>query len=320
MVIKENSNYRLISLKPEKASKITIITFDFFEKQKDYCEPLRFADFSATNYITKLGFNNFKIQTRRNDWYQLEGALDLFEEINSRKQKGDVFITYGMSMGAAAAINFSEVIGADYFIALAPQASLNSDYMSSIMDNRWREATKFYNKDFLLTSKLLSKQGIVIVDPSNPLDYKHANTIQQYTSAQIIKFLGVGHFPGKALVQGNYTLKNILSDVAETLKSDGKNLTDVYRKIEQAIAEHEITQFFNLSAVEKIKYIVSNNLSFIHKGVLQSLIFQMDSKNIDSAIHAFICYSLASRFGEKQQKWVSFQLKRRGFKDFSKNS
>lgn len=319
MVVNENENYRLILLKPERPSNTTIITFDFFEKQKDFREPVEFTDFSDTNFITQLGFNNIKVQTRRNDWYQLEGAMELFQAINAKKGDDDIFITYGMSMGATAAINFSEVIGADYFIALAPQASLDSNYMDSISDNRWKKGHEFYHNDFLLNNQLRTQKGLVIVDPSSPLDYQHAKTIQQYSSAQLINFLGVGHFPGKALVSGPYTLKDVITDVVEALTTRKIGLDEIYLRIDKAISEHVVTKFFKMSSLEKITYIVNNDLSFITMGVIQSLIFQIDSKSEEGALNAFICFSMAKRFGKKQQNWISRELSKKGFINLSEN-
>jgi len=257
-IIKRNKNYRAIQLFPEKESNVFVLTFDHYRPSYDGVKPRPFRTVGMNNYITKIGYNNIHIQSKRNDWYQLPDFSEVTSEISSVKKPGDIYISYGTSMGAFAAASFSEALDTDFFLSVSPQASLSEKFMKSLGDNRWSENSSIFRDDCLLDGGCRERKGIISVDPSFKTDLSHAKAVADVTESSILRCWGSWHNSGIVLNK-TYKIKNIITDIVRMIEEDGK-IADLCEKIQQVINSGYAYRFMVASDERRLELITQEGI------------------------------------------------------------
>jgi len=210
-ILRENNDYRAAVIFSKNKSKVFIIKFDHWVKNKHQC----FADIAQTTWATKLGYNHIFIQSKKNDWFQNHTVLDVLNAVANYK-KDNLYIATGGSMSGYASIEFNSILSIDFFIATSPQAAISKEYMTSINDNRWKNDISKIKKrrSYLLDGFNKKAKGIVSVDITNHADMSHAISIKQMTDSIILYTNGAYHRSGMILNK-EYPVKKIIKHFIE---------------------------------------------------------------------------------------------------------
>jgi len=146
------------------------------------------------NYLISLGYDVLCFKTISNNWYQDVSKNDLSKHVGLLAKNYSFCIGYGSSMGAYAALYFSEVLNLNTVIAFSPQFSIDRKLVS--FENRWEnEANSLqFNHQELLGNKEV--KVITIYDPFDKLDKKHASLIRKkFPTGKDIRLPFTGHPP-----------------------------------------------------------------------------------------------------------------------------
>ena len=307
----ENENYRVIHTPSQKPSKVTFICFDHWRSAFDVERPREYSAPFAQSEILNLGYNYVGVQSRRNDWYQLDGILEALNEVAHLKRADDIFINYGGSMGGFAAINFYSLIGADFFIALAPQASLKSEFMDQIKDKRWDRASKIFRHNFILTGYNNKARGIVIHDPTQLDDEKHVSAILQKIQVNTIEAYGGGHFPGK-IINATYGIKRILKLLPDVFTAPD-SLSSLVNEINQSAREHYQARFALGDTEKRVEMIAYHGAQKFTEHAIDIMLqdFSSTHKNVNAL--ALAIHNCAKEDHTETRHRASFALAKAGF-------
>lgn len=102
-----------------RASPRVVVTFD------QMTDPEGPRSNWGEDFLAVNGFDNIHIAVYTNAWYQYEDMPAALAAITAVTEKYQGVVTYGLSMGAYAAINFSQALKAELVIAIAPQYSID---------------------------------------------------------------------------------------------------------------------------------------------------------------------------------------------------
>jgi len=203
----------------------SIVTFASRNVARHPIEPRTLSGGFAKGVFSQMGFNEFLIGTRVNDWYQNDEIFEVIDIINSYTL-GDVF-TYGSSMGAFGAVNYAAALNAKQFVALAPQYSIDPSHTS---DTRW--IFEFHRLNGRFKNNLIEKmncsesRGFVFFDQSG-VDLAHAKLIEKSTRATLVPLELGGHSCGRT-INKFYPLKKIIQDVSD----DEFSVANFYKQLE----------------------------------------------------------------------------------------
>lgn len=163
------------------------------------------GDFSPARpvrHALAAGFAHLHIQSRRNDWFvnpetaDLEAALAALAPAYARKR------ALGLSMGGYGALRFAGVLGLERAVAVSPQVSIHPAEVP--WDPRYHADAGGWKAALgdLARHPAPGLTGAVLVDPSRPLDLRHAR-------------LAAGLFPGLALCRlgfGGHPAAQVLNE------------------------------------------------------------------------------------------------------------
>lgn len=117
----------------DTGSSTVVVTFSHL----DY--PYKGASFWGEAPLAKLGHSAIGVVAKRDVWYAPPIIDETINIVRELAETYEVVILYGFSMGAYAALKYSGRIGADFTVALSPQASVD------IAENRFIDA-KFFDR------------------------------------------------------------------------------------------------------------------------------------------------------------------------------
>ena len=162
----------------------------------------------------KIDANVALLITSGNYWYT-GNILPAIDAIVQKTQAHRV-ITYGSSMGGYAAINLSERLGADFFVAISPQFSVSARYLKKIGEKRWQDDTAILTgeHDYLRAPGFQSPNGLIIFDDQHRPDRLHAKAIKRVTGCQEVAVPYAGHLCGKAFNK-LYGLKRLIQELIQ---------------------------------------------------------------------------------------------------------
>lgn len=219
-VVYENENYRVLRFEPAEPTTDTVVYFQYLSAALHHAEPRDFEPVKPDNFVTMNRMNGLFVQTRRNDWFQNEGILDLLRFVAAAKRPGEIYVAYGSSMGGHAAVSFSDLIDADFFLAISPQVSIAPSFMDEIGDTRWRENGRSFVHDFVLEGRCAGRRGLVAYDARHPLDLVHTDRILGRTSALALDCPGTWHHSGK-LLNRMFGIMTLIRRMMALLRSGG---------------------------------------------------------------------------------------------------
>lgn len=216
VILFEDDNYRVESgiLDP---SRPVIVSFCNYNVN---LHPTKKGDFGkafGVSAVASLGFNSVALTTNRNDWYQNKSVLRALDSIKRIARKGTPLITYGSSMGGFAAINFSEYLQADFFLAISPQFTIDREFFNKINDRRWakeRELLEVTN-DFIAERRCGSRKGVIVYDDKLRTDAEHASWCAKLTEGSLIALPFSGH-PSGPYFNRIYGLKKLLAEIGSS--------------------------------------------------------------------------------------------------------
>ncbi len=155
-----SSNTRVLCNIVDEDSSLVVITFSNWDT---------FPSLNASNpgkaYLLGRSINNIHVACAGNDWFQYPELDDLGSICAGVLARHPVVVTYGISMGAYAALAFSKTLNATRVVAIAPQVSI--DRRRCPWEERWaREAASiaFIRDDM---AQLVSRTAdiFVLFDP-----------------------------------------------------------------------------------------------------------------------------------------------------------
>lgn len=143
------------------------------------------------SYFDKKKVTAIHVLGRTNDWYQFDGTLDALEVVREAVRGADRVMTYGVSMGAYAAVRFAPRIGAHVALALSPQYSI--DPGRAPFDNRWaHDAARIRFREELDGPISSEASTIVVYDPHSK-DGHHARRIAEDIAITHLRLPYVDH-------------------------------------------------------------------------------------------------------------------------------
>jgi hypothetical protein len=166
----------------------TIITFGSWLKSPYADIPIEKLKGFGEGAFAYKGFKEIHVIPRKNNWYQCSEMSEVIQLIKSEIKTQNNW-TYGGSMGGYAAINFSQILDAN-FISFSPQFSVNKRIVP--FENRW--VSDRSSIDFMCDHicQKISRSGFVFFDPYS-LDHQHAQLIKNYTAAALVPCAFAGH-------------------------------------------------------------------------------------------------------------------------------
>lgn len=190
---------------------VAIVTFNAFTETKNPVTPNeRFEPGFAEGLFYGDGFYEYHIVTNRNDWFQ-DSEMDVAIEAIKHDFPGDKIITYGSSMGAFGAINFSLKLNSD-FVALAPQFSINPGDVEGDVRWRYENSAIDFRYNYIKSNECLNSKGYVFFDSLCP-DNVHAKLIEEHTHAILIDIRFGDHLIGDIL-NDCYGIKRVVEEIA----------------------------------------------------------------------------------------------------------
>jgi hypothetical protein len=160
-------------------------------------------------FFTRYSIAALIVTVSRNHWYQTDDTLRALDAIRGYAA-GRSICTYGSSMGAYAAINFSRDLDAKRVIALSPLAKVNPK--APPFETRWRHDISSYPHD----DRTVSPEADVFLfyDPLLP-DGRHAETVAgRSTRTRLYPMPFSGHPCGKFMTECGMLSKTIRALIA----------------------------------------------------------------------------------------------------------
>ncbi len=166
------------------------------------------------DFLAEAGFDAIHVSSHGNAWYQYKDMAAALAVIDTAAGKARR-VTYGLSMGAYAAIRFAQALRAERVVAISPQFSI--DRRRVPFETRWAEFSD--TLDFVCDwpapagSDTQAKEIEVaaIYDPHNP-DRRHVALIEQRLHVRHVPVPYGGH-PVTALLQEARLLSALVLDL-----------------------------------------------------------------------------------------------------------
>lgn len=256
----------------------------------------------AEHFLLKENFDVLVFKTLENSWYQelTFSQLDWIKKNILQKYKKR--IGYGCSMGAYAALYFSEWLQLTQVIAFCPQYSIDGDVCP--YEKRWRYEAERLPNFYRWPNNLYNTHAVIIYDPFAYTDKKHVlQLINHFKSYDVISLPFSGHPSVSALAEVGY-LKMVIGslindeqinwkDVRVKLRNSSYDyyaVNIIFRSIETCkLRTKKILQLF------RSRYDDYNFNNLIDR-VLHRLI---EERKFTSAYKLFIiCYDEESDYGD----------------------
>jgi hypothetical protein len=312
----EDENYRVVVARSPQESAVSLVKFDHWTGVQDPVVPVPFADVRPWNLATKIGYNLIHVQTRRNDWYQLEGIDDALNAVRALKRDGDFFLSYGGSMGGYAAVAFADDVAADLFLAVSPQASISRAYMMEINDNRWRNCWPQFTRDRVIGQPRKACRGVVIFDPDHKTDAAHAHAVARHADTHLLVFPGSWHSPIAAARNGMGGWR-IFADWLIHAARNQHDVADACADLQALIDRTLLARFAKAPTDVRMAMIAQEGVETIRAQVSIEYVCNVVSATPDAA-EAFIIYQLAA--GSRDRDGVTYAaraLQKWGFADYA---
>lgn len=158
------------------------------------------AEAFGEEYLRGLGVDAIHITCARNEWYQHPDMLAVIAAVDAAAQgRYSRRVGYGSSMGAFAALAFSQPLRLDDVIAISPQFSLAPDVVP--FETRWRDEAEHLDWPFPLAQGLSRDARVVVLyDPHHP-DARHVDLLRARRPITEMKLPFSGHPSGNFLQQ-----------------------------------------------------------------------------------------------------------------------
>jgi FkbM family methyltransferase len=198
-------NLHIVARNPG-ASSFLVVTF---ESLVDPHEPPRQG--FAESFLAANGIDAVHVIGHSNAWYQypeMPGALAAIRAVGQRYAE---IVTYGLSMGGYAAINFAAELGAARAIAISPQYSI--DPRKVPFETRWNE----YVPPIRFICDQIDRlagcpvQVWAIYDPEN-LDHRHVARIAEWLTVHSVLVPFSGH-PATSLLSETRMFSTLVLDL-----------------------------------------------------------------------------------------------------------
>lgn len=175
------------SLPNGKYKNIVIITYTPWHSWQDPEKSSYWTLGFGENIFSKYGIDELHIISNKNNWYQtpeIQNIIPLIKRITD----GAKIFSYGSSMGAFGAINFSYLFNS-IFIAFSPQASL----LNLPISKAWENSRPYFKQSNIINEKNTNARGYLFYDPFIKNDDVHAKIIKKKTQCKNIKVPHTGH-------------------------------------------------------------------------------------------------------------------------------
>ncbi|WP_370208688.1 hypothetical protein [Pararhodobacter marinus] len=219
-ILCENARFRAVLKRPVEPSDLTVVYWPPLIYLRSATVPSPFPGIQAADFATRRGLNSITIDTRCNDWFQGPEIDEITDAIRHFCTGQSVVISYGISMGGHASVSFGPLIGADYVLAVAPQASLEPNYMAGIGDTRWPDSVPVFRRDHIRAGLCRDVQGVALFDPAQPQDARHVATIVERTRIKGVEVRGGWHHPAR-IVNRVAGIGDLVRDIAHELRDHG---------------------------------------------------------------------------------------------------
>lgn len=262
----------------ESPQKIVAVTFTPFSPFGDGI--LDTAGY-ATDFLVQHGFDVVAVKSARNAWYQnlSNEMLETIERFIRERAPGYTKrVAYGSSMGAYAAIQFSNALRIDTVLALSPQFEIDGAF-----DTRWAFAATDLDVRHRISATTLATtcKYFVVYDPAT-LDELHVERLRQLLSEEqlievetpfsghpsayylaetgllkdlAVSVLGESSIENIDLISPRHQSKTYLYELSKSLHAKGKN-ESALSAVERAIAMDETVAEFHLQRAEVLKKLI----------------------------------------------------------------
>lgn len=178
-------------------SGLLMVSFDYRMDGK--------ADFSADAHATsfaRMGHAQLSIKTRRNDWFINPDTVALEAALPGVAARHDRVQMLGFSMGAYGALRFAKVLRARSLVAVSPQVSVDPGVVS--FEQRYQIAGFDPVLGDLTLLALPELEGLLLVDPFEPADLRHARMVQAlFPRLRLVRLNFGGHPAFQIVREGN---------------------------------------------------------------------------------------------------------------------
>lgn len=157
-------------------------------------EPGRFSDDPPVRQALGLGMAHLHLQSRWNDWYLNPETTALEAALRPLRAAFTAARAVGYSMGGYAAVRFAAALDLTQALVVSPQFTLDRTLIPN--ERRYREADGYDSAlgDLGRHGKP-DLQGVIVFDPSHPLDPIHARLIARTMPAMLPAPLMFGGHP-----------------------------------------------------------------------------------------------------------------------------
>jgi tetratricopeptide (TPR) repeat protein len=194
-VVYESAELRVVAIRLHR-SRSAVVTFSSYVHHRTLDRP----GFGEA-FLLKYGIDAVHVICRGNEWFQYADIRPALE-VAAREIGGyESRVAYGLSMGGYAAINFSDWLGVNRSIAIAPQYSIDPGRMP--LETRWlsdRHRIAFVH-DRIDCLADTAPPAFVIHDDKFPLDCAHVAKIAESVPVTAIPIPYSGHPPDRVLVE-----------------------------------------------------------------------------------------------------------------------
>lgn len=143
--------------------------------------------------LTARGVSFLAFQSLDNHWWQTEEVIEAIDKARPILSRYARIYTYGVSMGAYAALVFSGMLGAHRVIAASPQFSIHRELVP--FETRWEKESVRYpcriHDPLAWVSETAEK--FILYDPFNRLDSKQAGCFRAVKNTSFVKMSLTGH-------------------------------------------------------------------------------------------------------------------------------
>lgn len=186
-------NSRVVCTIVDESDPLIVITFSNWNES-----PSLNARNPGKAYLLGRSINNIHVACAGNDWFQypeLDGLGDICRSVLARHPQA---VTYGISMGAYAALAFSGALRAVRVVAIAPQVSIDRTRVP--WEKRWaKEAASIaFIRDDMAELVSPTAEIFVLFDPFD-VDSRHVAALKRIRPVTEIRLPFAGHLAGRFL-------------------------------------------------------------------------------------------------------------------------
>ncbi|KRE02262.1 hypothetical protein ASE63_07835 [Bosea sp. Root381] len=198
------SDALLVRHVPSGDTSVGVVTFDSFTDYQKLDRP----GFGQA-FLAERGVGAVHVISRENDWYQYDEMAEAAAAIRSAMQAYDRVATYGSSMGGYAAFRFAGLLGADAFIALSPQVTIDPSVVP--FERRWLDDAKRLNFIWDHLAPEPGCRGYVFYDPHDD-DARHVALMARQCSVIPVRLRHAGH-PSSTFLLETGLLSRVILDL-----------------------------------------------------------------------------------------------------------